>query len=374
MKGCGVIMAMSGGVDSSVSAAILKEKGYAVHGVHLRITAPEWPGCSSGEDERDAARVAAVLGIPFTVLDYSLQYKEKVIEEMLCEYKAGRTPNPDVSCNREIKFGLLYDWAMAQGAAYLATGHYARKYISTIQSSRDHIPSHAVTGDVVELIGNNLRVAFDKNKDQTYFLWTLTQEKLQHAFFPIGDYAKKDVRALARKFKLPTAEKKDSQGLCFVGQLDMKDFLKNHWHPQPGKVLDENGNIIGTHEGAMLYTLGERHGFSVNASSPKQKPLFVVAKDLKQNTITVSHDKLIFWTRRVQIESCNWIGEAPEEEKRCQARMRYQQPLQRCEVRRTEDGVMVAFDEAQIASPGQSLVLYDNDTCLGGGVITDNVL
>lgn len=337
---------MSGGVDSSVSAALLKEQGFDVHGVHLRITAPEWPGCTSEQDERDASRVAAVLGIPFTVLDYSAQYKAKVIEEMLHEYKEGRTPNPDVVCNREIKFGLLYDWAMAQGFDYLATGHYA------------------------QTVNGKLQTATDQNKDQTYFLWTLTGEKLRHTLFPVGGYEKPKVRQLAASFQLPVATKKDSQGLCFVGQLDMKQFLKEHLRPSSGDVLDEQGTVIGQHEGAVLYTLGERHGFSVRARSPEQKPLFVVAKDLKQNTITVSENKLNEARTEVMISNCNWTNGAPEVGKEYAARVRYRQPLQPCSISTLETrNSTLVFKAAQIATPGQSLVLYDGNVCLGGGII-----
>ena len=231
-----VFVAMSGGVDSSVAVAVLKEHGYDVSGVFMQgWTNPNFE-CNWLSERQDAARVAAVLGIPFRVLDYSREYYERVVSYLISEYKTGRTPNPDVMCNREIKFGLFYKWAMEQGADYVATGHYVR---------RD---------------GEKLFIAKDSNKDQSYFLWTLTPEIISHTLFPIGEYTKPKVRALARKYGLPTAEKKDSQGICFVGEGNIAHFLKDHIHATRGLIETASGRVVGEHDGVEFYTIGQRHG------------------------------------------------------------------------------------------------------------------
>lgn len=354
---------MSGGVDSSVSAGLLKEQGYEVTGVFIKAWEPESAGrlidCGWREERRDAMRVASKLAIPFITLDLAKEYKEQVVDYMIREYCAGRTPNPDVMCNKAVKFGAFYQWAMNQGADYVATGHYARiqKVKSGIQNTEEK---------------NEMLAGVDTNKDQTYFLWTLDQNHLAHTLFPIGHLEKPAVRKLAEKFDLPNRAKKDSQGICFVGKLDLKDFLKEFIEEKTGDVLDTDGQIIGQHRGVLFYTLGERHGFEIFKKTPNEKPLYVVAKDLTANTITVSdtpfgeiNDSVI------EIDSVNWIsGSSPNLTKKYQARIRYRQILQPCHLE-IEDGIWrVIFAEPQPAiSAGQSLVIYDGEICLGGGVM-----
>ena len=234
-----VYIGMSGGVDSSVSAALLKKAGYDVTGVFIKVWQPDWINCTWKEDRMDAMRVAALLDIPFITLDLEKEYKEEVVDYMISEYRAGRTPNPDVMCNRYVKFGGFYDWAMKQGADYVATGHYA------------------------QVIDGKLIAGNDKNKDQTYFLWTLNKEQLSKTIFPVGNIEKPEVRKLAKKFNLPNAEKKDSQGLCFIGKIDIKEFLSHYIDSKRGNVLNIEGEVIGEHDGSFFFTIGERHGFNI---------------------------------------------------------------------------------------------------------------
>jgi len=343
---------MSGGVDSSVSAALLKEQGYKVVGVFIKAWEPASAGrridCGWREDRRDAMRVASLLDIPFMTLDLSKEYKEEVVDYMLAEYKAGRTPNPDVMCNKAIKFGAFYRRAMEAGADFVATGHYA------------------------QVIDGKMSAGVDRNKDQTYFLWTLNPEQLAHTLFPIGHLEKPEVRKLATKFGLPNQAKKDSQGLCFIGKLDVKDFLREFIKEHPGKVLDEKGEVIGEHNGALLYTLGERHGFNVFKKTPNDEPLYIVAKDLEANTITVAreNESINSAKKEVAISNVNWTSSEPELTKQYSARVRYRQPLEKCRLKKEADGNwLVTFDNPQTAASGQSLVIYDGEICLGGGVI-----
>jgi len=343
-----VYVGLSGGVDSSVSAALLKEQGYDVTGVFIKVWKPEFIKCDWREDRLDAMRVCAKLEIPFKDLDLEKEYKEEVFDYMIREYKEGRTPNPDVMCNKSIKFGAFLRWALENGADYVATGHYAR-----VRGN----------GTVKMLAGR------DKNKDQTYFLWTLTQEQLKHVLFPIGDLEKPEVRKIAKKFDLLTAEKKESQGLCFVGMVEMRDFLKRFLPEKRGNVLNEEGRVIGYHDGAYYYTLGQRHGFVITEKTPDDKPRFIVAKDVKKNTITVSDktgdfEQRVSDKKEIEIGDVNWInGKLPDLNKKYQARIRYRQPLQNCKVFEgsVAGEIRVVFDEFQKSvSSGQSLVLYDD--------------
>lgn len=354
-----VFVGMSGGVDSSVSAALLKRAGYDVTGVFIKVWQPDWIECDWRAERLDAMRAAAHLDIPFATVDLEREYKEGVIDYMIREYAAGRTPNPDVMCNREVKFGAFWRWAKAQGADYIATGHYAQ--------------NKATKGGLQRLI-----VSKDLNKDQTYFLWTLRQDDLAHIIFPVGDMTKDEVRAAARRFGLPNADKKDSQGLCFIGKVDVKGFLARYIDAQPGKVLDETGREIGAHPGALLFTIGERHGFTISgeAKTPADQPLYVVGKDAAANTITVSATKGGGAGKRdlltARLSSISWIGIAPQPGEAILARSRYREELQRCEL--VEGGSTVRFADPQATlAPGQSLVLYrpcsDGMECLGGGVI-----
>ena len=372
-----VYVGMSGGVDSSVSAALLTHAGYDVTGVFIQVWQPDWLAreCTSKEDRLDAMRVAAHLGITFITLNLEEEYKREVVDYMIAEYKAGRTPNPDVMCNTYVKFGGFFDWAMKQGADFVATGHYAqvRKNEKT---------------NVYELLAGN-----DQNKDQSYFLWTLTQKHLAHTLFPVGNIEKPEVRKLAKKFGLPTAEKKDSQGLCFIGKIDVKDFLSHYIDTKKGHVLDVQGNVIGMHDGAFFFTIGERHGFSIDDAhkTPNDAPLYVIAKNIEKNTITVAQKApdgaLPNAVQDIRLEKVNWFsGEALEvkpsmTESQSQlvvyGRPRYRAPLVPLTISFLNSSTHVHFHEPQYTlSPGQSLVLYKKDDennaliCLGGGIIS----
>jgi tRNA-specific 2-thiouridylase len=356
-----VFVGMSGGVDSSVSAALLKGQGFDVTGVFIKVWQPDWMECTWREDRLDAMRVAAVLDIPFVTLDLEKEYKKEVVDYMISEYKAGRTPNPDVMCNRYVKFGGFYDWAMAQGADYVATGHYARV---------EHVPSSA-----------RLLSGRDSSKDQTYFLWQLSAEKLSRVLFPVGDIEKPEVRRLARKFGLPVAEKKDSQGLCFVGKVDMGEFLGHYIPARKGDVIDETGRVIGTHDGALFLTNGERRGFTVTAKTSSDEPYYIVARYIEKNTITVSHKtangSLSVENKEFSLAQCNWIGRIPAVNEPLTARVRHLGELLPC-VMTSVDGsagnrltgrASIAFEAPLVASAGQSVVVYDGDECLGGGIL-----
>ncbi len=338
---------MSGGVDSSVSAALLKKAGYDVTGVFIKVWQPDWITCTWKEDRLDAMRVAAILEIPFVTLDLEKEYKEEVVDYMIAEYKTGRTPNPDVMCNRYVKFGGFYKWAIEQGAHFVATGHYA------------------------QVIKGKLIAGKDSNKDQSYFLWTLTKGQLAKTLFPVGDIEKPEVRKLAKKFSLPNAEKKDSQGLCFIGKIDIKDFLSHYIETKKGDVLDVNGNIIGGHDGAFFFTIGERRGFTILKKTPDDEPYYVISKDIKKNTLTVAHKNkegnLPNEIKKIALRNTNWNQGTIPIGKKLQARARYRASL--CEiVISCED--FVEFSEPQFTlSAGQSLVVYDGKECLGGGTI-----
>ncbi len=341
-----VYIGMSGGVDSSVSAALLKKAGYEVVGVFIKVWQPDWITCTWKEDRLDAMRVAAKFDIPFVTLDLEKEYKEGVVDYMIREYKAGRTPNPDVMCNRYVKFGGFFDWAMKQGADFVATGHYAQ-----IEDGK------LVAGD-------------DKNKDQSYFLWTLTREQLSKTLFPVGNIEKPEVRKLAKKFDLPNAEKKDSQGLCFIGKIDIKDFLSHYIESKKGNVLDENGNIIGEHDGAFFFTIGERHGFLITKKSPHDQPYYVIAKDIEKNTITVANKvkgTLPNGITKITLTDVNWNQRNIPLNQTLLARSRYREELQ--EVKFISQDTVEFTKPQYTLSSGQSLVVYDGEVCLGGAII-----
>ncbi len=347
-------MGLSGGVDSSVSAALLKKQGYGVTGVFIKVWQPDFLECTWKTERLDAIRVAAHLDIPFMTLDLEKEYKESVANYMIEEYKMGRTPNPDVMCNKTIKFGAFLKKALELGADYVATGHYARNTFNKEANSYE------------------LYTGIDTNKDQSYFLWTLNQEQLKHIIFPIGEYEKPQVRKLAEKFNLITATKKDSQGLCFMGKLDMKDFLKEFIPENRGDVLDEEGKVIGYHDNAMYYTLGQRRGFIITQKTPEDIPYYIVAKDMKNNTITVSHKKgehLHNEQKEVELVDTNWISNAPKDGEELSVRIRYRQKLHKCVVRHKDEKILLKFDEPQTVDAGQSAVLYDKERCVGGGIV-----
>src|SRR3989344_3670287 len=343
-----VFVAMSGGVDSSVTAYLLQGEGYEVTGVFMKVWQPDFIPCSAEEDRRDAMRVAAKLGIPFETWNFEAEYKRDVVDYLIAEYRAGRTPNPDVMCNRHIKFGVFLREALRRGAQHIATGHYAR-----VKEDRD---------------GFHLLAGSDTNKDQSYFLYTLGQEALSRTLFPIGNYTKPEVRALARRALLPTAEKKDSQGLCFIGKLDMENFLSHYIPPVRGAVLDARGKSIGEHHGAAYYTIGQRHGFKTRAHTPHESPYYVIGKDIGTNTLTVSHAPKTK-EREVSLRNTSWTLRAPALDKRYSARLRYRQPLSPCSIRigSNADAVVTFEKPLPIIPIGQSLVLYDKEECLGGG-------
>lgn len=331
-----VFVGLSGGVDSAVSAALLKEQGYNVVGAFIKIWRPEFIDCPWQKDRLDAMRVCAALEISFKEIDLSEEYKKTVIDDMVANYSRGITPNPDVLCNRHIKFGAFAKWALSEGAQFVATGHYAQN------------------------VDGKLMRGKDANKDQSYFLWQLTKDDLSRALFPVGGYTKPEVRALAEKFGLPVAAKKDSQGLCFVGDITMRDFLAHYLPLKKGNVLDERGSVIGEHDGAALYTLGERHGFRIQAEVPH----FVVSTDVATNTIIVSPNKVSAARSSVNLIHPNWFEEITS--KKYSAQARYRETPVTC----TVSGSKVAFDAAHLAPPGQSLVIYDGDNVVGGGVIS----
>lgn len=343
-----VFVGLSGGVDSATSAALLLKEGYDVTGVFIRIAVEGYP-CTAGADRLDAMRAAAHLAIPFREIDLSKEYRRRVFNVSIKEFEAGRTPNPDVACNREIKFGLFYEWATQHGAELIATGHYARI-------------GRPVSGFA------ELYAGADKNKDQSYFLWPVPEEALRRTLFPIGNLRKAQVRKLAEKFGLPNAARKDSQGLCFLGPISIADMLKRELHPEPGEVLDEAGKIVGEHQGAALYTLGQRHGFVLKARGPYSVPYYVINKDVARNTITVSPDKFPRGASRTEITlaDTNWIGDVASGP--CLARYRYRQALIPAEL---EEAGRVILGEPHWVPLGQSLVLYRQDRCLGGGVIAE---
>lgn len=347
-----VFVGISGGVDSSVSTALLKEEGYDVTGVFIKAWYPDFLNCDWKEEKRDAMRICAKLDIPFIMLDLSKEYKEEVIDYLIKEYKTGNTPNPDVMCNKEIKFGSFFDWSIKQGADFIATGHYAQ----------------------VKKKGNKFELyeSTDTEKDQTYFLWNIKQKHLKYTLFPIGKYKKTKVRELAHKYNLFTENKKDSQGLCFLGQLDMKSFLKQYIKVAEGNVVNEKGEIIGHHDGALFYTLGERHGFTISKKSPEDEALYVIEKNIEDNTLTVSKNKptTSAHSNEITLKEVNLISDEINFNNNVEVRMRYRQDLQKGYLTVNNDvGKIVFSAPVEYVAPGQSVVFYNKGICLGGGVV-----
>ncbi len=363
-----VFVGLSGGVDSSVSAALLKQAGYNVTGVFIKVWQPDFLPCSWREERRDAMRVAAKLGIPFLTFDLEKEYKRDVLDYMIREYKAGRTPNPDVMCNKYVKFGAFFKKARKMGANYVATGHYSKVKSEKLK---------AKSKEEQKLLSTtyNLLTAADATKDQSYFLWTLNQETLSKTLFPIGGYKKNEVRALAKRFGLFTSEKKDSQGLCFVGKLDMKEFLSRYIKPKRGEVLNEKGKVIGHHDGSSFFTLGERRGFTVVDKNFRDKPLFVISKDVSKNTITVKAKNEVvkpYVDKQITLSETNWIlGKDPDVKKKYLGRPRYRAELVSCKLKKNKRRkyIVSLCERDDTIAPGQSFVLYDKEVCLGGGVI-----
>lgn len=342
---------MSGGVDSSVTAAVLKDQGYDVTGVYMKNWTKDLPGliCPWKQDYQDAKRVAVQLGIPFKVYDFQKDYRRKVVDYMLSEYQMGRTPNPDIMCNQEIKFKLFLDTALSDGADFIATGHYAR------------------------IDSDKLFVARNKEKDQSYFLYRVGSKALSHTLMPIGEFASKaEVRKLASKYHLVTAEKKDSQGICFVGKVGIKDFLLFELGPQvTGKIIDQNGSVVGEHDGAIFYTIGQRHGLDIGGGLP----YYVTSKNIKKNEIYVTTDlqDQALWNKRVSLGDVYWIsGSSPKTTDKLQIRLRYRLPLVGVS-QLTQDAEghwqLRLSEEIRAITPGQSAVIYNGQQVLGGGIV-----
>jgi tRNA-uridine 2-sulfurtransferase len=351
-----IAVAMSGGVDSSVSAALLKEQGYNVLGFFMKNWDDSTKGlkksdCPWMQDREDAMRVAAKLDIPFKTLDFEKEYKDMVLDYFFKEYEKGRTPNPDIMCNSQIKFGVFLEKALSLGADMIATGHY-------VKTNKKH----------------ELLKGVDENKDQSYFLYRLNKEQLSKAMFPVGNYDKPKVRKLAEKFELPNFDKKDSQGVCFIGHIDLQEFLSQKIKEKPGKIVTTEGKKIGKHDGLFWYTTGQRRGIKVGGSGP----YYVLEKDFEKNELIVTNDekdKRLF-SASVEIEDVNWIsGITPSDSPLAggevlECRIRYREILTKCKITKKGENYKVKFEIPQWAvASGQSVVFYDGDVCLGGGII-----
>lgn len=340
-----VLVGISGGVDSSVSALLLKQQGYDVEGVFAKVWQPDFVECTWRDEMRDAMRVCARLDIPFHFLDLEQEYKQKVADYMLEEYQAGRTPNPDVMCNTHIKFGMIYDFAKNKDFDYVAMGHYARNDNGLLTRGED------------------------PDKDQSYFLWNIPREKFDSVLFPIGHLKKAEVRSIAQRYGLFTSEKKDSQGLCFIGPVDMKSFLRQLIDVRPGAVLDTEGNEIGTHSGVQLYTVGERHGFTIKPECKERygDRLFVIGKHTDTNELVV--DSQAHAAKRIQLGSTNILAQRVPQTVMVQFRYR-QHPIQ-ADLEENADGSieLVPHKPAEFVAIGQSAVLYDGPVCIGGGIV-----
>lgn len=338
-------MALSGGVDSAVSAALLLDQGYDVHAVFIKVWQPDFLDCTQEEDRKSAKRVAAALGIPFEVLDAADAYKQKVIDVMVSSYAEGRTPNPDILCNQYIKFGVLAAYAQEQGFDYIATGHYAQ---------------------IAQYRGAYcLRKAHDDTKDQVYFLAQVSPEILSKCIFPVGAILKKETRARAETYKLPVFDKKDSQGLCFMGMVDMAEFLTHAIQLSEGAVLNEEGVIIGTHGGAQQFTRGQRHGFTLHTSTTT--PHYVVSVDATRNTITVS-DKQVAQQKHLTLASS--VVYAPLDIMGAyDVQVRYHGALVKGTLtKKTTDALHIELTEGVTVAPGQTVVIYDNEILVASGV------
>jgi tRNA-specific 2-thiouridylase len=349
-----VFVGLSGGVDSSVAAARLLQAGHEVVGVFIKVWHPDWLVCNWEQERLDAMRVAAHLGIPFLTCNAEAAYRDSVAAYFIEEYKAGRTPNPDVMCNQHVKFGRFLEFACEHGAEYIATGHYARR-IDT--------PT-----------GPELHAGIDISKDQSYFLWSLTADQLAHSLFPIGDTPKSAIRAEATTLELPVADKRDSQGICFLGHIDITEFLGQYVDLQPGNVLNTSGQVIGTHQGALLYTIGQRQGFTLHDKSTDRTAQYVVATDIDSHTITVAPNvpsigpdtqlQLKHTVLRADVRAGDVYDMVT----------RYHGPRTPITIVNTSGGQLlvepVAGEATSVIAAGQSCVLYLGSHCIGGGIVT----
>lgn len=350
-----VFLGMSGGVDSSVSAILLKQAGYRAVGVYMKNWSKDLPGmkCPWAEDLADAKRVATKLNIDFLVFDFETAYKQKVVDYMLEEFKQGRTPNPDIMCNEEIKFKLFFEESIKHGADFIATGHYAK--------SENGV----------------LKLAKDENKDQTYFLYRISKEAVEKTIFPLANLKKPEVKKIAAENGLQNAYKKESMGVCFVGDVGMKDFLREYIEIKPGEIREiETGKILGTHDGAVFYTLGQRHGLNIGGGLP----YYVVKKDLDKNILFVSKNlnEKNLWSKTIKLENLFFRNATEQEDSlnQIKIRIRHRAPLINSKFefidKKKKLGIIILEEEIKKPASGQSIVFYKDDVCLGGGIVTDD--
>lgn len=349
-----VFVGISGGVDSAVSAHWLIEEGYDVHGVFMQNWDADDPHCTAQDDLSMAKRVCDQLHIPLEVVNFSQDYWDRVFQIFLDEYTQGRTPNPDVLCNKEIKFKAFLDHAMAHGCHHIATGHYA--------SVKEQDGQH------------QLHAGVDPDKDQSYFLCLLNQTQLSHAIMPLGSYHKQAIREKAKALGLQNWDRKDSTGICFIGERKFKDFLENFVLCRPGTIVSDEGKTLGEHQGLMFYTIGQRQGLHIGGTKEgKELPWFVIKKDMPSNTLVVGqgHEHPALLSRHLSAKDMHWINDAPTQYPfHCQARIRHRQPLQQCVIESDGATIHVEFEEPQRAiASGQMIALYHGSHCLGGGVI-----
>lgn len=352
MKKKRVFVGLSGGVDSSVAAWRLMAEGYEVVGVFIKVWHPDFLICDWEAERLDAMRVAAHLGIPFLTCDATQAYKQEVADYFIAEYQAGRTPNPDVMCNKAVKFGAFLDFANSHQADYVATGHYA-------QNVRDEQSHHTLLRGV------------DQNKDQSYFLWTLNQKQLAQVLLPVGKSEKSQIREEATKAGIPTALKKDSQGVCFLGHIDIPDFLSHYIHLTPGPVINRAGEIVGEHRGVFVYTLGQRHGFTLHQQTTAETPYYVVGKEVENNTLVVDTTPAVLAaTTAITLTDYNLINDTPLPDA-LTAQVRYRQApfAVTCTKKNERSLELLPHEAVELPAAGQSCVLYDGTICLGGGII-----
>ncbi len=359
-----VMVGMSGGVDSSVSAYLLQQQGYQVEGIFMKNWEEDDTDeyCSAAEDVADAQSVCDELGIPLHTINFSAEYWDRVFEFFLEEYSSGRTPNPDIMCNKEIKFKAFLDYALQLGADYIATGHYARR----TQSGDNGEPIQMLRG-------------VDDNKDQTYFLYTLGQSQLSKTLFPVGELPKDEVRKIADAQGFTNARKKDSTGICFIGERRFNQFLATYLPAQPGDIITDLGEVIGTHQGLMYHTIGQRKGLGIGGLADRDEtPWFVLDKNLEKNQLIVGqgHQHPGMMNKALKASQLHWVaGNQPAESFSCTAKIRYRQKDVECQVTINNNSTAhVIFNQQQRAvTPGQSIVFYDDQVCLGGGIIDERL-